>query len=171
MPLKYHIKIDGEDARSAVNGNVVEVSDNSNELTPSYSFSIKNDYAANTVSDGNAGGHIKHLLQIYATLNDTYYSNYLFYEFENAASSTTIINNAFVNIAYDTPYNKVHTDGTSVMLSMTQYTPFMLNWGYWSDSPARKSGNVQWALRSGTEGNYKYTLIKTLPANTEQVSS
>jgi hypothetical protein len=64
--------------------------------------------------------------------NTTFHSNSLFYEFETASSEQIIVNK-FINIAYNTPYNKIEIADDYVVLQGVQYEPFILNWSYYTD--------------------------------------
>lgn len=99
--------------------------------------------------------------------NNTFRSNVLFYNFETAASTQSVnngISNKFVNISYDTPANKLEQDVNTgeIVLQGQQYSPFVLNWAYYTDQTNEQSVDIRWALETPVDESYEYQQLQTM---------
>lgn len=129
-------------------------------------FKINNTFSANETSED----HIKHLMRIEATMvsgNSTFRSNVLFYNFETAASTESVnggIANKFINIAYNTPADKIEQDVNTgdVILQAKQYSPFVLNWAYYTDQTNEQSISVEWSLMKLVDNEWQFEPITTI---------
>ena len=108
------------------------------------------------------GTHIKHTLKLEAEMPGNLHSNV--FEMQSSESG---ISNKFINIAYDTPFNKwktnsILTGGEELCLKATQYSPFILNWAYYTDQTNLNSLGIQWALKITVNNETSYTNIANL---------
>lgn len=94
----------------------------------------------------------------------TFASNVLFFEFENASGVVGIVNK-FVNIKYSVPANKVELNEGSLVLRGTQYEPFTLDWGYYTDQTTNRSISVIWSIRKPILNGYVYQDVATMIGN------
>lgn len=130
---------------------------------PSKTLQIPNIYAASDYENNR-----KHTLSIYATMEDeeshtSFKSNVLIYEFEVASNLGDLVN-SFVNSSFSTSGGNYTYDNNTnkVILKATQYVPFQMDWGYYTDNGLQQS-DVSWSLRTGLSGAYEYTeLVKVL---------
>lgn len=92
----------------------------------------------------------------------TFTSNVIFFEFEIASSEIGIINK-FINVKYSIPSNKVELSDGKLILRGTQYEPFSLDWGYYTDQTTDRSIPVTWAIRKTlSDGTYAYDNLTTM---------
>ena len=95
----------------------------------------------------------------------TFVSNAIFFEFE-VASSTIGIVNKFVNIKYSVAPNKIELQNSGLVLRGTQYEPFSLDWGYYTDQTTERSIPVTWAIRKPlANGGYTYDTLSIVIGN------
>lgn len=116
----------------------------------------------NTYLPSDYGVDRKHTMIIYASMEDeeshtSFKSNILVYEFE-VASNLGDLANAFVNSAFSISSGNYSYDSSKnkVILQATQYIPFSLDWGYFTDN-GEQQRDINWTLRTGEEGQYQYT--------------
>lgn len=174
--LNLNVKISVLDGsgQSSIFETVTDWETSSTEKNITREFRIDNHYAANQTS----ADHIKHTIKIEAQMqngNNTFRSNVLFYNFETSASTESInagIANKFINIAYNTPANKLEQDVNTgdVILQAQQYSPFILNWAYYTDQTNEQSIDVQWALETFVDDHYEYQQIQTIIGAKDQKS-
>ena len=134
----------------------------STEATPRRKIEIANNYLASDYEENR-----KHTLVIRGTMQDpetgsTFKSNILVYDFE-VRSALGDLTNQFVNYSYSIPsasYVPLEEE-KKIVLQATQYIPFTLNWGYYSDGGYQQS-NIEWLIRTGVEGNYQYNEIVSI---------
>lgn len=128
---------------------------------PSKRIEISNIYQASTYNNPK-----KYRMIIKSQMNDiesqsTFESNVLVYEFQVSSNLGDLVN-SFVNCAYsisDSNYN--YTNQGTPILYGTQYVPFVLDWGYYTDA-GESSSDVDWYIRTGQEGEYVYTPIVSI---------
>ena len=149
LTLTVKVSVDGNPAYLEDRTSQAEYVTNSSELDLTNTLEIANIYKSNTESSS----HIKHLLKLEAIMSGTnsrsFMSNVIFFEFETASSTVGIVNK-FVNIKYSIPYNKIELSNGNVILRGTQYEPFNLNWGYYTDQTNQNSIQIQWGILKGT---------------------
>ena len=165
LTLTVEATIDGNPAYKVDGVSKAEHVTSSTELDFTGTLDIANTYAANVTSQT----HIKHLLKLQATMvgnnQKTFVSNAIFFEFE-VASSTIGIVNKFVNIKYSVAPNKIELQNSGLVLRGTQYEPFSLDWGYYTDQTTERSIPVTWAIRKPlANGGYTYDTLSIVIGN------
>lgn len=137
-----------------------------NQSTATQRMEIYNTYASSTEE-----GPQKHIMIITSRMEDietqtSFESNVLVYEFEVRPQNDELIYK-FVNISHSIASSNYYTEqvnGTMMpVLTATQYMPFQINWGYYTDSSTHgQQVDVKWAIRTGLDGNYEYTDITSI---------
>jgi hypothetical protein len=129
---------------------------------PSHRFEIRNNYAASTYDN-----NVKHRMLIKSVMSDeegqSFESNVLIYEFEVSSNLGDLVN-SFVNCAYSISRGKyTFVEQGKPVLQATQYVPFTLDWGYYTDAGSQQA-DINWLLRTGTDEYTYYNLTSILGA-------
>ena len=137
-----------------------------NQATAMQRMEIYNQYECSTEE-----GPQKHIMVISSKMEDvetqtSFESNVLTYEFEVRPQNDELTYQ-FINIAdsvASSSYSTESIDGYFLpVIKATQYTPFQLDWGYYTDSSSiAQQVDVQWAIRTGYEGEYEYTEVANI---------
>lgn len=137
-----------------------------NQSTATQRMEIYNTYASSAEENPQ-----KHTMIITSRMEDvetqtSFESNVLVYEFEVRPQNDELVYQ-FVNISHSVASSNYYTeqvDGVMMpVLTATQYMPFQINWGYYTDSSTQgQQVDVKWAIRTGYEGDYDYTDITSI---------
>ena len=172
LPVVTTVTIDGSIAhQNDANRSQATWEYGENSANPTKRMEIYNSYSSSTDQQ-----KVKHILTVQARMQDAetgtdFPSNILTYEFEIAPSRDDLTW-TYINIASSTSsgslsnVNFIDVDGQTRILPLiksTQYLPTTINWGYNTDSFSRLlEANVEWAIRTGTAGNYTYETVANI---------
>lgn len=167
LPVTTTVTIDGSVAKysdSRHSDAIWKYVDNQAKATQR--MEIYNTYASSTEEESQ-----KHYMVITSRMEDvetqtSFESNVLIYEFEVRPENDELIYQ-FVNIASSIASSNYTTEQVGdiflPVLTASQYMPTSLDWGYYTDSSTyNQQVDVQWAIRTGLEGEYIYTELTSI---------
>ena len=167
LPVTTTVTIDGSVAKysdSRHSDAIWKYVDNQAKATQR--MEIYNTYASSTEEEPQ-----KHYMVITSRMEDvetqtSFESNVLIYEFEVRPENDELIYQ-FVNIASSIASSNYTTEQVGdiflPVLTASQYMPTSLDWGYYTDSSTyNQQVDVQWAIRTGLEGEYIYTELTSI---------
>jgi len=121
-----------------------------NTLYSAKTISLTNNYALADFDNPN----VKHKVLVQAHIESldnsiNFYSNRIYFEFENASEEEDGIENNYINIFTSIPAGTEQTDehGNTCIVAY-QYNKFDLRWGYYTDSKGTNTNpDITWLLR------------------------